>query len=63
MKTCQRFDRIAADYEREVQYLTNYAARAPETPRARATAKIAFGSKLRKARALSTHIERCRECG
>ncbi|MDX3854875.1 MULTISPECIES: hypothetical protein [unclassified Streptomyces] len=63
MKTCRRFARIAAEYEREFQYLRNYADRDPGTPRAKASANKAHGTKRAKARALSTHFERCRECG
>ncbi|MCB5905900.1 hypothetical protein [Streptomyces pinistramenti] len=63
MKTCHRFARIRADYEREAAYLRNYAARNENSPRAKTSTKRAYLTRRRMARALSSHVTHCLECG
>ncbi|MFE4664583.1 hypothetical protein ACFRI7_32250 [Streptomyces sp. NPDC056716] len=63
MKTCHRFTRIKTGHERHIQILLSHAARHPDRPTGRASAKRAVGAKYAMARALNLHFDRCRECG
>ncbi|MEU5898725.1 hypothetical protein [Streptomyces venezuelae] len=63
MKTCLRFDRIKAGFEKDVLFLRGHAERHVGSPAARTSAKHAISVKRNMARALNTHLARCRECG
>lgn len=63
MKTCERFGRIKAGYERDISYLTNYARRHQGTVPAKSSAVNARAGKARMARELARHFERCLLCG
>jgi predicted HicB family RNase H-like nuclease len=63
MKTCQRFTRLRAEFEREIAYLSAHSQRHADTPAARTSAKQALSLKQRMSRALVGHAERCLECG
>ncbi|MFJ8676269.1 hypothetical protein [Streptomyces sp. NPDC093589] len=63
MKTCPRFARIKAGYEQDIRFLRNHAERHQGRTSAKVSAKHAYGSKQRMARALSKHFEVCPECG
>ncbi|MFJ5546738.1 hypothetical protein [Streptomyces sp. NPDC093225] len=62
MKTCPRFSRIRASYERDMGYLANHSARHQGTAPGKASARIAAGTKQRMAKALTRHYEHCLEC-
>ncbi|TCR22956.1 hypothetical protein [Streptomyces sp. BK205] len=59
MKACRRFATIKADFERDVSFLRGHA----ERHQGSASAKSAVSVKRNMARALNTHLDRCRECG
>ncbi|MEU8482337.1 hypothetical protein [Streptomyces sp. NPDC048641] len=63
MKTCHRFDRIKAGFETDVRFLRGHAERHLGSPAAKTSAKNAVSVKRNMARALNTHLARCRECG
>ncbi|MFF3640426.1 hypothetical protein [Streptomyces sp. NPDC002564] len=63
MKTCHRFDRIKAGFEKDVSFLRGHAERHLGSPAAKTSAKNAVSVKRNMARALNTHLARCRECG
>ncbi|MFI6287618.1 hypothetical protein ACIBCM_23215 [Streptomyces sp. NPDC051018] len=63
MKTCEKFARIQADYQRDVTYLSNHSERHRGQPSARASTKHAHTAKQNMARALSRHFYNCRLCG
>ncbi|MGI5457589.1 hypothetical protein ACQEWB_31355 [Streptomyces sp. CA-249302] len=63
MKTCRRFTTIKADFERDVSFLRGHAERHQGSAPAKTSAKNAVSVKRNMARALNTHLDRCRECG
>ncbi|MGW2720411.1 hypothetical protein [Streptomyces sp. NPDC001492] len=63
MKTCHRFATIKADFERDARFLRGYAERHEGSALAKTSAKNAVSVKRNMARALNTHLDRCRECG
>jgi hypothetical protein len=63
MKTCSRFARIKAGFEREAHMLRSHSVRYHGTTPAKASATRATDAKRRMARALNSHYERCPECG
>ena len=63
MKTCNRFHRIKAGFERDIRYLSNYAERHRGSASAKTSAKNAFTVRRNMAKALIRHFERCPECG
>lgn len=63
MKTCHRFRRIKAGFEREIGFSQAHAERHAGRPAAKASAKYAISTKYRMAQALNRHISHCPECG
>ncbi|MEU3553337.1 hypothetical protein [Streptomyces fragilis] len=63
MKTCPRFTRIRAGFEREIAYLSAHSQRHTDSPAAKTSAKQALSLKQRMSRALCRHVEHCLECG
>ncbi|MER7312670.1 hypothetical protein [Streptomyces halstedii] len=63
MKTCRRFSTVRAEYEREIRYMVAHSERYAGKPAAKSSAKQATSAKQRMARALSSHVGRCPECG
>ncbi|MFE6977038.1 hypothetical protein [Streptomyces sp. NPDC057682] len=63
MKTCRRFNTVRAQYEREIEFMLAHSERYAGRPAAKASAKQAASAKQRMARALSSHVGRCPECG
>ncbi|MEU2774646.1 hypothetical protein ABZ646_17295 [Streptomyces sp. NPDC007162] len=63
MKTCHQFDTVRAEYEREIGFLVAHSQRHTGRPAAKSSAKTAASAKQRMARALSSHVSRCPECG
>lgn len=63
MRTCHRFDTVRTQYEREISFMLAHSQRHAGRPAARSSAKQAASAKQRMARALSSHILRCPECG
>jgi hypothetical protein len=63
MKTCHRFDTVRGEYEREIGFLLAHSKRHEGRPSAKSSAKQAASTKQRMARALSSHVGRCAECG
>ncbi|MEU6964332.1 hypothetical protein [Streptomyces chrestomyceticus] len=63
MKTCPRFATLHEEYEREISFLAAHSARHAGRPAAKTSAKHAASTKTRMARALSSHVGRCPECG
>ncbi|MBP5935383.1 hypothetical protein [Streptomyces acidiscabies] len=63
MTTCRKFDCLRAEYEREIGFLLAHSRRHEGRPSAKSSAKQAAAAKARMARALTTHIGRCPECG
>ncbi|MFJ4828768.1 hypothetical protein ACIP79_02340 [Streptomyces sp. NPDC088747] len=63
MKTCHQFDTVRGEYEREIGFLLAHSHRHEGRPAAKASAKQAASTKQRMARALSSHVGRCPECG
>ncbi|MGW4345263.1 hypothetical protein ACWEL8_09320 [Streptomyces sp. NPDC004690] len=63
MKTCQRFTALRSEYEREIGYLSAHSERHVGKPSAKASATYAASARARMARALTTHVGRCPECG
>ncbi|MFJ2812179.1 hypothetical protein [Streptomyces sp. NPDC087294] len=63
MKTCHRFASIKAEFERDVSFLRGHAELHRGSASAKTSAKNAVSVKRNMARALNTHLDRCRECG
>ncbi|WP_327352797.1 hypothetical protein [Streptomyces sp. NBC_01304] len=63
MKTCHRFASIKAEFERDVRFLRGHAERHQGSAPAKTSWKNAVSVKRNMARALNTHLSRCRECG
>lgn len=63
MKTCHKFNTVRGAYEREIGYMVAHSQRHEGRPAAKSSAKQAASAKHRMARALSTHVGRCPECG
>ncbi|MEV0577184.1 hypothetical protein [Streptomyces sp. NPDC050392] len=63
MNTCRRFNTVRGEYEREIGYLLAHSERYEGRPAAKSSAKQAASAKQRMARALSSHVGRCLECG
>ncbi|MFD5454090.1 hypothetical protein [Streptomyces olivaceus] len=63
MKTCHQFNTVRGQYEREIGYLLAHSQRYEGRPAAKSSAQQAASAKQRMARALSTHVGRCPECG
>ncbi|AZP17849.1 hypothetical protein EJC51_18130 [Streptomyces aquilus] len=63
MKACRRFAAIRAEFERDVSFLRGHAERHQGSAPAKTSAKNAVSVKRNMARALNTHLDRCRECG
>lgn len=63
MKTCHQFDTVRAEYEREIGFLIAHSQRHEGRPSAKSSATQAASTKKRMARALSSHVGRCPECG
>ncbi|MFG3293444.1 hypothetical protein ACGF3G_32165 [Streptomyces sp. NPDC048179] len=63
MKTCRRFATIKADFERDVSFRRGHAERHQGSTPSKTSAKNAVSVKRNMARALNTHLDRCRECG
>ena len=63
MKTCHQFDTVRAEYEREIGFMLAHSERDEGSPAAKSSAKRAVSTKQRMARALSSHVGRCPECG
>ncbi|MFF8481935.1 hypothetical protein [Streptomyces antibioticus] len=63
MKTCRQFGTVRAEYQREIGFMLAHSARHDGRPAAKSSAKQAASAKRRMARALSSHVERCPECG
>ncbi|GAA2442856.1 hypothetical protein GCM10010433_50090 [Streptomyces pulveraceus] len=63
MKTCRRFKTVRAEYEREIGYMLAHSERHEGKPAAKSSAKQATSTKAQMARALTSHVSRCPECG
>ncbi|MCA1222287.1 hypothetical protein [Streptomyces sp. 8L] len=63
MKTCHRFETVRAQYEREIAFMLAHSERHAGRPAAKSSAKQAASTKQRMARALTSHVGRCPECG
>ncbi|MFF4256668.1 hypothetical protein ACFY1L_36330 [Streptomyces sp. NPDC001663] len=63
MKTCHQFDTVRAEYEREIGFMLAHSQRNEDRPAAKSSATRAASTKKRMARALSSHVGRCPECG
>ncbi|MFD6437231.1 hypothetical protein [Streptomyces venezuelae] len=63
MKTCHKFNTVRGEYEREIGYMVAHSQRHEGRSAAKSSAKQAASAKQRMARALSTHVGRCPECG
>ncbi|MFF5727967.1 hypothetical protein [[Kitasatospora] papulosa] len=63
MKTCHEFSTVRREYEREIGYMLAHSQRYEGRPSAKSSAKQAASAKQRMARALSSHVGRCPECG
>jgi hypothetical protein len=63
MRTCRRFAAIRKEYEREISFLSAHSERHAGKASAKSSAKYAASVKAQMARALSSHIGRCPECG
>ncbi|MCX5395594.1 hypothetical protein [Streptomyces sp. NBC_00102] len=63
MKTCNRFNTVRAEYEREIKFMIAHSERHAGRPAAKSSAKQAASTKQRMARALSSHVGHCPECG
>ncbi|MFK0099018.1 hypothetical protein [Streptomyces sp. NPDC091040] len=63
MKTCTRFNTVRAQFEREIGFMLARSERHAGKPAAKSSAYQAASAKQRMARALSTHVGRCPECG
>ena len=63
MKACRRFATIKAGFERDARFLRGHAERHQGSAPAKTSAKNAVSVKRNMARALNTHLDRCRECG
>ncbi|MFF9016629.1 hypothetical protein ACF09C_27115 [Streptomyces sp. NPDC014870] len=63
MKTCHYFTTIRTQYEREIGFMLAHSKRYEGKPAAKSSAKQAASTKQRMARALSSHVGRCPECG
>ncbi|MFF8447744.1 hypothetical protein ACF06Q_08585 [Streptomyces leeuwenhoekii] len=63
MKTCHQFKAVHAEYEREIGFMIAHSERHKGRPAAKTSAKQAASTKQRMARALTSHVARCPECG
>ncbi|MEU2466721.1 hypothetical protein ABZ580_21195 [Streptomyces sp. NPDC012486] len=63
MKTCRQFNTVRGEYEREIGYMLAHSQRYEGRPAAKSSAKQAASAKQRMARALSSHVARCPDCG
>ncbi|MFJ6017591.1 hypothetical protein [Streptomyces sp. NPDC092952] len=63
MKTCHQFNIVRAEYEREIGFMLAHSARHAGSRAAKSSATRAASAKRRMARTLSSHVERCPECG
>ncbi|QPP05138.1 hypothetical protein G4Z16_00620 [Streptomyces bathyalis] len=63
MRTCQRFARIKADFERDIAFLLRHAERHQGETSAKVSRTTALGARQRMAQALNRHLAHCRECG
>ena len=63
MKTCHQFASLREEYEREIGYMIAHSKRHAGRPAAKSSAKQAASAKARMARALTSHVGRCPECG
>ncbi|MHC5701986.1 hypothetical protein OTC26_011100 [Streptomyces tirandamycinicus] len=63
MKTCHQFNTVRAEYQREIGYMIAHSERHEGRPAAKSSAKQAASTKQRMARALTSHVARCPECG
>ncbi len=63
MKTCHQFKTVRAEYEREIGFMIAHSERYEGRPAAKSSAQQAASTKARMARALSSHVRRCPECG
>ncbi|AJC55003.1 hypothetical protein [Streptomyces sp. 769] len=63
MKTCERFQTMKAGYERDIAYLHNHAKHREGTAAAKTNATTAVALKVRMAKALGRHFDRCPICG
>ncbi|WP_263978913.1 hypothetical protein [Streptomyces aculeolatus] len=63
IRTCAGFTALQAVYEREIGYLKAHSVRHEGRPAARCSATQAASTKARMARALTSHLARCPECG
>ncbi|RSO07009.1 hypothetical protein DMH18_26590 [Streptomyces sp. WAC 06783] len=63
MKTCRRFERIKSGFEQDIRFMLNHAERYWGTTSAKVSQTSALGARHRMAKALSRHVQRCRECG
>ena len=63
MKTYHQLDAVRAEYEREIGFMLAHSKRHEGRPAAKSSAKQAVATKQRMARALSSHVGRCPECG
>ncbi|MEV5506621.1 hypothetical protein [Streptomyces orinoci] len=63
MKTCRQFAITRNGYEREIQILSSHSERHADKPSGKASAKRAITTREQMARALSSHVGRCPECG
>ncbi|MBZ3904484.1 hypothetical protein [Streptomyces griseiscabiei] len=63
MKTCRQFDTVRAEYEREIGFMLAHSQRHSGRPASKSSAKQAVATKQRMARALTSHVGRCPECG
>ncbi|MGY9065326.1 hypothetical protein [Streptomyces sp. CAS3] len=63
MKTCRKFEKVRAEYEREIGFMLARSRRHEGKPAAKSSARQAVATKQRMARALNNHAGRCPECG
>lgn len=63
MRTCQQFVSVRTEYEREIGFMLAHSQRHEGRPAAKSSAKQAASTKQRMARALSSHVGHCPECG
>ncbi|MGZ2361657.1 hypothetical protein LRE75_34100 [Streptomyces sp. 372A] len=63
MKTCRRFSTVREEFEREISFMLAHSQRYEGRPSAKSSATRATFAKQQMARALSTHVGSCPECG
>ncbi|MFK0143395.1 hypothetical protein [Streptomyces murinus] len=63
MKTCRKFEKVRAEYEREIGFMLARSRRYGGKSAAKSSERQAVATKQRMARALSHHAGRCPECG